>query len=57
MISRSECMILGTISLDPHPEIDKLKNLPGIKMYELNEDNRQRLTEVVASDILQLTSN
>jgi nucleoside-triphosphatase len=49
--------ILGTICVDRHPEIDTIKELPGIKFYALNEENRELVTEIVTSDVLKLITN
>jgi nucleoside-triphosphatase len=46
--------ILGTICVDSHPEIDAIKELPGIKIYLLNEENREEVTEQIALDICQI---
>jgi nucleoside-triphosphatase len=46
--------ILGTICVDRHPEIDTIKELPGIKFYALNEENREMVTEIITSDIFKL---
>lgn len=45
--------ILGTIPLDSHPEIDKIKRLPGVKIIDVNEENRDFITEAVVKDIMK----
>jgi nucleoside-triphosphatase len=40
--------------VDRHPEIDKIKELTGIKLYPMNEENRDMTTEVLVNDILKL---
>jgi nucleoside-triphosphatase len=44
-------VILGTVARDSHPEIDLIKQIPGVKLYQLNEENRDLLTAVIAEDI------
>ncbi|MBB6734338.1 nucleoside-triphosphatase [Cohnella zeiphila] len=53
-ISSGQYVILGTICVDSHPGIDKIKNLPGIKLYHLNEENRELTIETAANDLLKL---
>lgn len=45
---------LGTICVDSHPDIDKIKELTGIKFYLMNEENRDLTTEVMVNDIFKL---
>jgi nucleoside-triphosphatase len=54
IVSSSQHIILGTICLDRHPQIDKIKELPGIKLYMMHEENRDLTTEVIVNDILYL---
>jgi nucleoside-triphosphatase len=54
IILSGEHIILGTICLHTHPWIDKIKQLPGLKIYGINEDNRDRITEVVACEIVNI---
>ncbi|MDQ0898881.1 nucleoside-triphosphatase [Paenibacillus sp. V4I7] len=54
IVSSSQHIILGTICVDRHPEIDKIKELTGIKLYPMNEENRDMTTEVLVNDILKL---
>jgi nucleoside-triphosphatase len=54
VVSSSQHNILGTICVDTHPEIDKIKELTGIKLYAMNEENRNLTTEVMTNDILRL---
>lgn len=53
VISSSQHIIIGTICVDSHPSIDKIKKLSGIKLYHLNEENRELITEIVVNDILK----
>ncbi|WP_240419431.1 nucleoside-triphosphatase [Paenibacillus periandrae] len=53
VISSSKHMILGTICVDSHPSIDKIKKRSGIRLYHLSEENRELTTEIIASDILK----
>lgn len=54
VISSSKPIILGTICVDSHPEIDRVKELPSIKFYEMNEENRDFTIETLANDIQRL---
>ncbi|MDQ0915131.1 nucleoside-triphosphatase [Paenibacillus sp. V4I5] len=54
IVSSSQHIILGIICVDRHPEIEKIKELTGIKLYPMNEENRDMTTEVLANDILKL---
>ncbi|BBH20610.1 hypothetical protein Back11_19550 [Paenibacillus baekrokdamisoli] len=54
VISSSEPIILGTICVDSHPNVDKIRKLSGVKIYHLNEENRELTTEIMANDILKL---
>lgn len=54
IVSSSQHIILGTICVDSHPDIDKIKELTGIKFYLMNEENRDLTTEVMVNDILKL---
>lgn len=53
VISSGQYVILGTICVDSHPGIDKIKNLPGIKLYHLSEENRELTIKTAASDLLE----
>ncbi|WP_079912749.1 nucleoside-triphosphatase [Paenibacillus sp. 32352] len=53
VISSSQHIIIGTICADSHPSINKIKKLSGIKLYHLNEENRELITKTVANDILK----
>jgi nucleoside-triphosphatase len=53
VISSSQHIILGTICVNSHPSIDKIKKLSGIKLYHLNEENRELTTEILANDVLK----
>jgi len=57
LISSSQHFILGTICVDSHPRIDKIKALPGIRIYHLNEENREVLSEQITKDIQKFLSN
>ncbi|MFC5653706.1 nucleoside-triphosphatase [Paenibacillus solisilvae] len=54
IVSSARHIILGTVCVDRHPEIDKIKELPGIKLYSLNEENRNSITEAVTADIIKV---
>lgn len=54
MVSSSQHLIIGTICLDSHSEIDKIKELPGIKLYVMNEENRELTTEALANDLFRV---
>jgi nucleoside-triphosphatase len=51
IVSSTTKVILGTVARDSHPKIDPIKQLSGVKLYELNEDNRDLITGVIAEDI------
>ncbi|MFC3341480.1 nucleoside-triphosphatase [Paenibacillus abyssi] len=51
VISSSKHIILGTICVDSHPSIDKIKELSGIRLYHLSEKNREVITERITNDI------
>ncbi|RCW50247.1 nucleoside-triphosphatase [Paenibacillus prosopidis] len=53
VVSENHHIVLGTIPLDSHPEIDKIKRLPGVKIINVNEENRDFIAEVVVKDILK----
>ncbi|MFD0698432.1 nucleoside-triphosphatase [Paenibacillus sp. GCM10027628] len=53
VVSSSKHIILGTICVDSHPSIDKIKELSGIRLYHLSEDNREMITERITNDILK----
>lgn len=54
IISENNQIVLGTIPLNSHPEIDRIKGLPGVKIIMLDEDNRDSLTDVVIKEILDV---
>lgn len=45
-------IVLGTVPLDSHPEIDKIKYLKEVKIISLNEFNRDAISEFLVKDIL-----
>jgi len=54
IIAEDRYIILGTIPLDSHPAIDPIKKRKGIKLIDLNEDNRDVIQEVIVSEILEV---
>lgn len=46
-------IVLGTISSDSYPEIDKFKYVKEVKIIGLNELNRDAITEFLAREILK----
>jgi len=44
-------IVLGTIPIDSHPEIDKIKYAKGVKLVSLNEFNREAVSEFMVKDI------
>lgn len=52
-IITDEKLVIGTIPLDSHPEIDKIKCLKEVKITSLNELNRDRILEPLKKDILK----
>lgn len=51
IVSKKHHIVLGTIPLHSHPRIDIIKRLPGIRIINVNEDNRDRATQIVVRDI------
>lgn len=47
-------IILGTIPLDSHPEIEKIKYLKEVRIICINESNRDAISESLAGDILKV---
>ncbi|GIP36492.1 nucleoside-triphosphatase [Paenibacillus sp. J2TS4] len=45
-------IVVGTIPLDSHPEIDKIKYLKEVKIISLNEFNREVISAFLVKDIL-----
>jgi nucleoside-triphosphatase THEP1 len=43
-------VVLGTVPVDSHPEIDKIKNHFRVKIIHINEDNR----DTIADEIMQM---
>ncbi|MBO0995568.1 nucleoside-triphosphatase [Bacillus sp. SD088] len=46
-------IVLGTVPLDSHAEIDKIKYLKKAKIINLNETNRDNISEFLVKDILK----
>jgi nucleoside-triphosphatase len=46
-------MVVGTIPVDSHPEIDKIKSLKQVKLVEINEFNRDTIIQSISDDILK----
>ncbi|WP_051004444.1 nucleoside-triphosphatase [Paenibacillus sp. OSY-SE] len=47
-------IVIGTIPLDSHPEIDKIKYLKEVKIISLNEFNRDVISKFMVKDILKV---
>nr|WP_269845618.1 nucleoside-triphosphatase [Paenibacillus selenitireducens] len=47
-------IVLGTVPLDSHPEIDKIKYSKEVQMISLNEFNRDVISEFLVKDILKV---
>ncbi|WP_054023248.1 nucleoside-triphosphatase [Bacillus sp. FJAT-28004] len=54
IVSNSQHILLGTICVDSHPVINKIKELPGIKLYAMDVENRELTIEALASDLFRL---
>ncbi|MEG1255322.1 nucleoside-triphosphatase [Clostridium sp.] len=50
ILSGTNCVI-GTIFYDKHPDIDEMKKLPGIKIYSINNENRNTISENIFHEI------
>lgn len=46
-------IVLGTVPLDSHPEIDKIKYIKEVQLVRINEFTRDVITELLATDILK----
>jgi nucleoside-triphosphatase THEP1/ADP-ribose pyrophosphatase YjhB (NUDIX family) len=46
-------IVLGTIPLDSHPEIDQIKYLNEVEIISINEFNRDMISEFLVKDILK----
>ncbi|GAA0342563.1 hypothetical protein GCM10008967_36230 [Bacillus carboniphilus] len=46
-------LVLGTIPLDSHPEIDQIKYLKEVELVIINEFNRDMASEILLKDILK----
>jgi len=53
VVSLSDHIVLGTVPVTGHPEIDKIKYSKNATIIGLNEFNRDVLAEVLANEILQ----
>jgi nucleoside-triphosphatase len=53
-VSNARNIILGTICLDQHPSIDKIKKLPHVKLFLMNEQNREPLIEFLSNEIINV---
>jgi len=52
------CIVLGTVPIDSHPEIDKIKYLKGVQIVRVNEYTRDSITELLVKDVVKaLDSN
>ena len=45
------CSVIGTIFYKKHPDIDDIKKIPGIKMYTLTCENRNKIVENIFQKI------
>jgi nucleoside-triphosphatase len=45
IVSNNQHIVLGTVPLDNHPQIDPIKNLDGVKIIPINEDSRDSVSE------------
>lgn len=43
--------VIGTIFYNKHPDIDKIKKIPGIKIYSMTRENRNTILENVIHEI------
>lgn len=46
-------IVVGTVPLDSHPEIDKIKYSKEVKLVRINESNRDVIAELLVKDILK----
>lgn len=53
IISSNQHVVVGTIALDNHPVTDNIKELHGVKIYTMTEENRDYIVGNVVRDILQ----
>ncbi|MFD0712987.1 nucleoside-triphosphatase [Paenibacillus sp. GCM10027626] len=54
ILSENNRIVLGTIPVDSHPEIDKIRENTGVKIFSINEDNRDLIGEEMANTILAI---
>jgi nucleoside-triphosphatase len=54
LVSNADNLVVGTVPIHSHPEIDKIKKLPGVTLYSLNEENRFSLPEFVVCDLMKV---
>ncbi|WP_036709486.1 nucleoside-triphosphatase [Paenibacillus pinihumi] len=50
-------VVVGTVPLNSHPAIDKLKHSQKVKLIEIDAFNRDRMSEILVTDILNLIDN
>ncbi|ADL51913.1 nucleoside-triphosphatase [Clostridium cellulovorans] len=53
ILTSSTCVI-GTIFYNNHPDIDKIKRIPGVKIYYMAIENRTTILETVLQEIQQV---
>ena len=46
-------LVLGTVPLDNHPQIDNIKKLDGVTIVELHEHNRDQVVEDIVEKIVK----
>jgi Predicted nucleotide kinase len=46
-------IVLGTVPLDSHPEIDKIKLIKGVQLESINESTRDMIIEFLVKDMLK----
>jgi len=49
--------LLGTIGLKGNKFMEKIKHLPQIKLIEVDQDNRNKLVEIIERDVLSLLNS
>lgn len=53
-ILTGQYFIIGTIFYNTHPDIDKIKNTPGIKIYTMTRENNDTILKSVFHEIQRL---
>jgi nucleoside-triphosphatase len=53
IVTQSNHILLGTIPVDSHPIIHKIRNHNRVKIFSINHDNRELLPEELAKRILR----